>query len=679
MKHDNSVYSAQFSADGQRVVTASRDNTARVWDAATGRAISEPMKHDNSVYSAQFSADGQRVVTASQDKTARVWDAATGRAISEPMQHDNSVYSAQFSADGQRVVTASQDKTARVWDAATGKAIREPMKHDDVVSSAQFSADGQRVVTAFSDKTARVWDTATGRAISEPMKHDGEVRSAQFSADGQRVVTASDDRTARVWDAATGKALSEPMKHDGVVRSAQFSADGQRVVTASFDRTARVWDIPTITAKDSAADVNLLTDLAEATAGLDLQAFGQTEILAALTPDQVKATREKIAAKFVRTSSNLTPLQRLMKWSVSERRSRTISPLSEMTVAEWVENRIKDGTLDGLRAAVEVDPTNARLAAHFGGALADYALIEGTDPAEAGRARAEADFQTRRALKLAPDNDEVKAITQNNLGTALYNQGIRTEGAKAAELLAEAVAAYRSALEIYTRERQPQDWARSQDNLGGALYELGTRSGAEEGRKLLEDAIAAYRSALEVFTKADLPQSWAATQNNLGIALRELGNQLEEKEGLKLKRESVELLRDVVSYQPDDLSRYRLASALGDLAFMLVLDSQFAEAQARCEEAQRLVNEIGDGIQKTDRDNLVAIQGNLAHALLFHGHYDEALAIYRKYWDKPLNGKTFRDATLEDFAAFDKAGLTHPDLSRMKLALRHLRSEAPSP
>ena len=473
--------------------------------------------------------------------------------------------------------------------------------------------------------------------------------------------------------------VTAAMKHDDAVSSAQFSADGQRVVTASDDRTARVWDIPTITAKDSAADVNMLTDLAEATAGLDLQAFGQTEILAALTPDQVKATREKIAAKFVRTSSNLTPLQRLMKWSVSERRSRTISPLSEMTVAEWVENRIKDGTLDGLRAAVEVDPTNARLAAHFGGALADYALIEGTDPAEAGRARAEADFQTRRALKLAPDNDEVKAITQNNLGTALYNQGIRTEGAKAAELLAEAVAAYRSALEIYTRERQPQDWARSQDNLGGALYELGTRSGAEEGRKLLEDAIAAYRSALEVFTKADLPQSWAATQNNLGIALRELGNQLEEKEGLKLKRESVELLRDVVSYQPDDLSRYRLASALGDLAFMLVLDSQFAEAQARCEEAQRLVNEIGDGIQKTDRDNLVAIQGNLAHALLFHGHYDEALAIYRKYWDKPLNGKTFRDATLEDFAAFDKAGLTHPDLSRMKLALRHLRSEAPSP
>jgi hypothetical protein len=135
----------------------------------------------------------------------------------------------------------------------------------------------------------------------------------------------------------------------------------------------------------------------------------------------------------------------------------------------------------------------------------------------------------------------------------------------------------------------------------------------------------------------------------------------------------------VVSYQPDDRSRYRLASALGDLAFNLVLDSQFTEAHTGCEEAKRLANEIGDGVDKTDRDNMIFIQQNLAHALLFQGHYDEALAIYRQYWDKPLNGKTFGEVTLEDFAAFDKAGLTHPDLSRMKQALGDLRSKAASP
>jgi tetratricopeptide (TPR) repeat protein len=287
-------------------------------------------------------------------------------------------------------------------------------------------------------------------------------------------------------------------------------------------------------------------------------------------------------------------------------------------------------------------------------------------------------YRSALEVRTRADLPQDWAAAQNNLGSALKELGMRSGPEERRKLLEEAVAAYRSALEVRTRGDLPQDWAATQYNLGNALQQLGTRSAGEEERKLLEDAVAAYRSALEVYNKSDLPQFWAETQNNLSAALLALGNELEGEEGLKRTGESVELLRDVVSYQPDDLSRYRLASALGILAFRLVLDSQFAEARTRCEEAQRLANEIGDGVQKSDRDDLICIQEDLAHALLFQGHYDEALAIYRQYWDKPLSGKTFGEVTLEDFAAFDKAGLTHPDLSRMKRALSDLTSKSPS-
>jgi WD40 repeat protein len=410
MRHEDAVISAQFSADGQRVVTASEDKTARVWDAASGKAIGEPMRHDGWVYSAQFSPDGQRVVTASLDKTARVWDATSGKAIGSPIRHEDAVISAQFSADGRRVVTASKDKTAQVWDAASGQAIGEPMRHDGSVYSAQFSADGQRVVTASEDKTARVWDAASGQAIGEPMRHQDALRSAQFSVDGQRVVTASWDKTARVWDAASGKAIGEPMRHEEAVNSAQFSADGQRVVTASMDRTAQVWDLPTIGKQDTPDDLLLLAELAESASGSVLQASGQAEILKRFPADQVSATREKIAARFAGRSSGLTPVERLLKWSVADPRHRTISPFSKLTVPAWIENRIKEGTFESLRAAIQMDPANARLIAHFGLALANLAVAETTDPNEARRARAEADYQTRRAVKLASDNDEVKRL-----------------------------------------------------------------------------------------------------------------------------------------------------------------------------------------------------------------------------------------------------------------------------
>ena len=406
----SSKYSAQFRMDSRRVVTASVDGTARVWDAGSGKPVGEPMKHENGLLSAQFSPDGQRVVTASWDKTARVWDAASGKQVGEPMKHEQVVWSAQFSPDGQRVVTASWDMTARVWDAASGKPIGESMKHEAFVNSAQFSMNSQRVVTASWDMTARVWDAASGKPIGEPMKHENGVLSAQFSPDGQRVVTASADMTARLWDAASGKPIGEPMKHESEVLSARFSPDGQRVVTASKDGTARLWDAVSVTDNETRKDILLLAELAEATVGVTWETAGQAENVKLLPPEQVIVSWKKIAAKYTGISSGLTPLQRFMKWSVSDRRSRTISPFSPETVSEWLENRIKEGTVSALRAAMQVDPANARVTAHLGRRLADQALKQGSDPDEARRARGEADFLTSRARKLAPDSDEVKKL-----------------------------------------------------------------------------------------------------------------------------------------------------------------------------------------------------------------------------------------------------------------------------
>jgi hypothetical protein len=115
--HDNIAWSAAFSPDGSRIVTAPNDKTARIWDAATAKEIAVLGGHDDPVNSAAFSPDGSRIVTASNDKTARIWDAATAKEIAVLGGHEQRVTSAAFSPDGLRIVTASEDKTARIWDA----------------------------------------------------------------------------------------------------------------------------------------------------------------------------------------------------------------------------------------------------------------------------------------------------------------------------------------------------------------------------------------------------------------------------------------------------------------------------------------------------------------------------------------------------------------------------------
>ncbi|MCL1467148.1 AAA-like domain-containing protein [Argonema galeatum] len=232
--HGNSVSSANFSPDGQRIVTASNDNTARVWDLS-GKQLAILKGHGNSVSSANFSPDGQRIVTASYDNTARVWD-LSGKQLAI-LEGQSSASCANFSPDGQRIVTASKDNTARVWD-LSGKQLAILRGHQYGVNSANFSPDGQRIVTASND-IARVWDLS-GQLLTELKGHPGYVYSANFSPDGQRIVTASNDSTARVWD-LSGQQLA--ILHQYGVNSANFSPDGQRIVTASYDKTARVWDL----------------------------------------------------------------------------------------------------------------------------------------------------------------------------------------------------------------------------------------------------------------------------------------------------------------------------------------------------------------------------------------------------------------------------------------------------
>jgi hypothetical protein len=199
--------------------------------------------HENYVTSSAYSPDGSRIVTASWDKTARIWDAATGKEITVLRGHEGLLYSAAFSPDGTRIVTASWDKTARIWDAATGKEITVLRGHKDYVTSAAYSPDGSRIVTASLDKTTRIWDAATGKEIIALRRHEDVVYSATFSPDGSRIVTASYDKTARIWDAATGKELMVLRGHENTVRSAAYSPDGSRIVTASVDKTARIWDV----------------------------------------------------------------------------------------------------------------------------------------------------------------------------------------------------------------------------------------------------------------------------------------------------------------------------------------------------------------------------------------------------------------------------------------------------
>jgi len=159
--------------------------------------------------------------------------------------------------------------------------------------------------------------------------------------------------------------------------------------------------------------------------------------------------------------------------------------------------------------------------------------VEGPDTV---RLFSEAAAAYRRALQVFTRDSMPQdwATTQHSLGYVLQEQAVRTNGPDAARLLSDAVAAYKQALQVRTREQLPLHWAMTQNDLGNALQAQGVRAEGAEARRVLAEAAAAYDSALLVFTREFLPRQWAMTQHNLGSALHEQGTRTDGPDGVKL-------------------------------------------------------------------------------------------------------------------------------------------------
>jgi WD40 repeat protein len=285
--HTDLIHSVAWSPDGKRVLTGSYDNTAILWEAATGRKLRTFAGHTDRVTSVAIGADGKTVLTGSEDKTAILWDVGTGKKLRTFAGHGGGITSVTVSDNGEMVLTGSRDKTAILWTAATGKKAHSFERHTEAVNSVALGTDGKSVLTGSDDGTACLWDAATGkrlRTLAEDLGHvwsvalsgDGktalivpyntaaflwDVKTGQklrtfaghannttsgaLSGNGKTVLTGSIDHTAILWDAATGEKLRTFAGHNDAIFGVALSSDGKRVLTGSVDRTAMLWDATT--------------------------------------------------------------------------------------------------------------------------------------------------------------------------------------------------------------------------------------------------------------------------------------------------------------------------------------------------------------------------------------------------------------------------------------------------
>jgi WD40 repeat protein len=210
--HTDDVTSVVLSSDRQLALTASKDQTARIWDVASGKEKLRLSDHDDWVNAAVFSPDDQFVATGTADSHINLYSASDGRLIRKVHAGGWYIAALAYSPDGKHIVSADRSGDLVVWTADLGKEINR-VSLDLRISAMGLTPTGDAAIVGSEDGALLGVKLSNGEVLTTFEGHEKHITSiATFKdlTDDLAIISASEDGKVFVWNALSGEGSTHP-------------------------------------------------------------------------------------------------------------------------------------------------------------------------------------------------------------------------------------------------------------------------------------------------------------------------------------------------------------------------------------------------------------------------------------------------------------------------------------
>jgi hypothetical protein len=158
-------------------VSASEDNSLKLWDAATGRLLRTLQGHSKSVTSVAFSPDGRYLVSGSEDNSLKLWDVATGRLLRTLQGHSKSVTYDEVLEWVREALHASHADQRREHQEAVERLRAEHKRLGERISAMYIDKLDGKIGGDFYDQMASEWRSEQARCQREIDRHEAAEQS----------------------------------------------------------------------------------------------------------------------------------------------------------------------------------------------------------------------------------------------------------------------------------------------------------------------------------------------------------------------------------------------------------------------------------------------------------------------------------------------------------------------